>query len=118
MRFVLPIPHADMCSTPLYCLQLDLSRNAVGPEGAKAIADALRVNAPLTLLNLGGNKVGDDGATAIAQAVKSNTTCKLAELGLNNNGIGTAGAEALADMLSVSASLTTVNTRSRLHEFT
>ena len=86
-----------------------MERDNIGAEGAKALADALRVNASLTLLNLGGNKVGDDGATAIAQAVKSNTTCKLAELVLYDNGIGTAGAEALADMLSVSAPLTVCN---------
>jgi hypothetical protein len=41
-------------------------------HGAKAIAEALKVNAVLTTLNLGYNSIGDEGAKAIAEALKVN----------------------------------------------
>ena len=46
---------------------LDIIENDVGDKGAKAIGEALRVNASLTELLLDGNSVGDEGAAAIAE---------------------------------------------------
>jgi Ran GTPase-activating protein 1 len=48
--------------------ELELGVNEIGDEGAKAIAEALKVNAVLTTLSLWNNSIGDEGATAIAQA--------------------------------------------------
>ncbi len=45
---------------------LDLINNNIGPEGAIAIAEALKVNAVLTTLHLYRNNIGDGGAMAIA----------------------------------------------------
>ena len=41
--------------------QLDLTRNVIGPEGVKAIGDALHVNGALTYLNLADNEIGGEG---------------------------------------------------------
>ena len=65
---------------------LDLGRNAIGDEGAKTIAEALKVNTFLTTLNLGHNAIGDEGAKTIAEALKAHIF--LTKLVLNGNSIG------------------------------
>ena len=50
-----------------------LSCNNIGPSGATAIAEALKVNGALTTLWLANNNVGDQGATAIGDALKVNS---------------------------------------------
>jgi len=44
---------------------LDLGNNSIGVEGAKAIADALKVTAVVTKLWLNHNNIGPEGAIAI-----------------------------------------------------
>ena len=56
--------------------KLDLFNNSIGPEGAIAIAEALKVTAVLTTLRLGGNSIGDEGANAIAEALKVTAVLK------------------------------------------
>ena len=65
---------------------LDLSINKIGPEGASALGEALKVNPVLTNLHLGSNDMGDDGAKAIAEALKVNPV--LTNLNLNYNSMG------------------------------
>ena len=55
---------------------LDLRRNLIGDAGAVAIAEALRVNASVTVLNLGANEIGDEGAKALASALEVNAVMK------------------------------------------
>ncbi|KOO22263.1 hypothetical protein Ctob_003994 [Chrysochromulina tobinii] len=90
---------------------LDLSRNKIGPEGASALGEALKVNAVVTTLDLGWNKIGDswnsigdNGAKAIAEALKVNAV--LTKLKLLGNNIGPEGAIAIAEALKVNAVLT------------
>ena len=49
---------------------LGLGDNNIGVEGAKAIAEALKVNAVLTKLSLLNNNLGDAGEKAVRDAVK------------------------------------------------
>jgi hypothetical protein len=49
---------------------LRLHGNRIGAEGAKAIAEALKVNAVLTKLDIGINRMGDAGKKAVQDAVK------------------------------------------------
>eukprot|EP00900_Chrysochromulina_parva_P026478 jgi/Chrpa1/8464/Chrysochromulina_OHIO_Genome00015056-RA len=83
-----------------------LNGNNIGPEGAIAIAEALKVNAVLTKLDLylDGNNIGDDGAKAIAEALKVNAV--VTKLILFRNNIGNDGAKAIAEALKVNAVLT------------
>ena len=74
---------------------LSLIWNEIGDEGAKAIAEALKVNTVLTRLRLGENKIGDEGAKAIAEALKVHAV--LTELHLGYNEIGDAGKTAVQD---------------------
>ncbi len=70
---------------------LDLSRENIGDEGAKAIATSLP---SLTSLNLANNNIGGDGAKAIAMSLPS-----LTSLNLDLNKIGNEGAKAIAASL-------------------
>ena len=56
--------------------QLDLHSNKIGPEGAAAIGEALKVNGSLTSLEVGHNRIGPDGAAAIGEALKVNGSLK------------------------------------------
>ena len=49
---------------------LNLWNNAIGDDGAKAIAEALKVNPVLTKLDLEYNNLGDAGRQAVRDAVK------------------------------------------------
>ena len=88
---------------------LDLSRNKIGPEGASALGEALKVNAVLTELRLNWNNIGAEGAIAIAEALKVNAV--LTNLDLFNNSIGAEGAIAIAEALKVNAVLTKLDIR-------
>ena len=89
----------------LTCLVLE--HNNIGDEGAKAIAEALKVNAVMTTLNLRVNNIGVEGAKAIAEALKVNAV--LNKLSLGGNEIGVVGAKAIAEALKVNAVLTTLH---------
>ncbi|KOO27685.1 hypothetical protein Ctob_014594 [Chrysochromulina tobinii] len=60
-----------------------LLNNKIGNEGAKAIAEALKVNAVLTSVDLRVNSIGDEGAKAIAEALKVNAVLTILSLGNN-----------------------------------
>ena len=53
-----------------------LGGNEIGDAGAAAIANAIAVNASVTVLDLGANKIGDSGAAAIANAIAVNASLK------------------------------------------
>ena len=76
----------------LFDINSSITRNKIGPDGARAIAEALKTNTTLTQLNLDvmemnsvscdldinsqfpGNKIGPDGTKTIAEVLKTNTT--------------------------------------------
>ncbi len=49
---------------------VDLQLNSIGDDGAKAIAEALKVNAVLTNLDICFNRMGDAGEKAVQDAVR------------------------------------------------
>ncbi len=51
-----------------------LGSNKIGDEGAKDLAEALKVNTSLEMIDLGSNKIGDEGAKDLAEALKVNTS--------------------------------------------
>ena len=87
---------------------VDLHSNPkIGDEGAKALAEALKVNATVKELYLTDCGIGDDGAAALAEALRSNTS--LTTLSLAACRIGDAGAAALAAALRSNTSLSVLN---------
>ena len=87
-----------------------MNANRIGVDGAKAIAEALKVNPVLTELDLYNNQIRDDGAKAIAEALKVNPV--LTTLYLGYNSIGDDGAKAIAEALKVNPVLTKLNLQS------
>ena len=51
--------------------QVDLSNNAIGPVGAKPLADAIAVSGSLTAANLRNNYLNDASKQLLKDAVKS-----------------------------------------------
>ena len=81
---------------------LDLAGNpqhfgiGIGDEGAKAIAEALKVKAVVTTLNLGCNQIRDEGAIAIAEALKVSAVLTKLDIRANDN-MGDGGKQAVRD---------------------
>ena len=109
-------------------MQLNLSGNQIGayfngsewvntPEGPKAIADALGVNASLTSVNVLSNQLGVESADLLlkVKAEKPNlhTLCGLThdetELNFERAGLGPGDAKLLAPEISVMAVLTNLS---------
>lgn len=55
-------------------VELNLSYNNLGDQGARKIAKFLLKNKILTHLNLASNSIGYDGSRYLSQAIKLNTT--------------------------------------------
>ena len=79
----------------LSLVDLDLSCNDFGVEGAVALSDGLECCPHLQKLNIDSNNIGGEGAKAIAEATVRNLT----ELKINSNNIGGLGAEAIVRAL-------------------
>jgi Ran GTPase-activating protein (RanGAP) involved in mRNA processing and transport len=57
-----------------------LRGNNIGPDGAKYVAEALKVNTSLTKIFLRGNNIGAEGAKYVAEALKMTTSLRKIEL--------------------------------------
>jgi Ran GTPase-activating protein (RanGAP) involved in mRNA processing and transport len=84
-------------------LTLNTRSRSFGEVGARAIADALKVNTTLEGLYISGNEIGDAGAAALAGGLAVNSS--LRELHANFCGIGAAGSRAIADALKINTTL-------------
>jgi Leucine Rich repeat len=78
-------------------MKLSLKSNGIGPAGAAALAEMLKLNASLVRLELGINCIGNKGAIAFANALEINAT--IASLGLVDNDIDSEGAMAFLKVL-------------------
>ena len=83
---------------------LNLSSNNINDRGGMSIAAALEANSSLVRLNLSINAVGQDGATHLADVVR-NRIDALKELNLARNEIAQVGYERLAEILASNSSL-------------
>lgn len=89
------------------CLQrLRLRSNNFSAAGCFAIAEGLNRNRSLLELDLSRNCIGDDGIEALARYVPEST---LTEMSLENCGVTSAGCDALAQMISGSKRLRTLD---------
>src|SRR5262245_56815207 len=77
--------------------RLDLCKQGIGPEGARAVTAALRHNAHVVHVLFGADGIGDEGARAVAGLARANTGLKTVYLGCNS--ITADGASELADAL-------------------
>ena len=59
------------------CVQLTLSYNKLGPEGAKALAPALAASASLTRLDIKYNVLGEEGEAVLREATEGRSGFEL-----------------------------------------
>jgi len=71
----------------------------IGDEGAKALAETLKVNKTVKQLSLQVCGIGDAGAAALAEALRSNTSLTTLDLS-PNDGIGEKGKQLLRDAVA------------------
>ena len=91
---------AEILKSNTSVTKVDLWGNKeIGDEGAKALAEARKVNATVKKLELDGCGIGDDGAAALAEALRSNTSLTLLYL-YGNDGIGEQGKQLLRDAVA------------------
>lgn len=79
-----------------------------GEYGARALAEALTMNATLQRLDLTHSMIGDEGHSALAGMLKTNTSLRSLDLSATNK-LGREGALALAGALEVNNSLQTLD---------
>ena len=70
MFFLLPAQLAEAIKGNTSLKLLDIGGNNIGPEGIKVLLEALRGNETLTTLELGYNPIGEEGAKHLADVLK------------------------------------------------
>jgi hypothetical protein len=79
----------------------------IGPEGATALAEGLKVNPSLRSLHLGKVALGEAGGAALGEALQYNTS--LTELDVHCCRVGDQGTIRMANALKINTSLTFLN---------
>lgn len=87
--------------------EVSIGMDYIGDNGAKALADVLKVNHLITRLYLSDNQIGKEGAKALAEALKVNK--KITDFELNFNAIGNEGGKAFAEALKINPRITTID---------
>ena len=87
-------------------MQVDLSDNYLGPEGAKALASGIRDNGSVTSADVGYNSIGKEAALNLISIFKQK---QMVSVGLAKCDLGPEGAGAVAELIRDSPSLTAVN---------
>jgi hypothetical protein len=91
---------------------LDLSVNRIGDDGAKVIAEALKVkDSKIMSLDASSENIGPVGGKLISEALRTSVTGGLTTLSLAGNIFGPEGAKVFADALRVNGALTRVDVR-------
>ena len=85
---------------------LNLSRNELGAGDCTSMAEAIKHNSTITKLNLSNNKLGTGNCTALAleEAIKQNST--ITQLDLSGNKLGTGDCTALAEAIKHNSTIT------------
>ena len=86
---------------------LDFSRNEIRQRGAIALAEALKENRSLLTLKLNDNSINDVACVSFGEMLLVN--CNLLELDLGGNRISDAGADALLSAISMNDTLNNLN---------
>jgi Ran GTPase-activating protein (RanGAP) involved in mRNA processing and transport len=88
-------------------LRLFLWSNNIGDEGAKYLAEAIKLNSTLQEIYLDLNNIEAQGAEYLAEAIKVNSTLRVIQL--NSNNIGDEGTRYFAEAIKVNSALQQIN---------
>jgi Ran GTPase-activating protein (RanGAP) involved in mRNA processing and transport len=64
-------------------IELFLAWLGIGAQGAKFLAEAIKLNCSLRVISLGGNNIRDEGVEYLAEAIRVNSTLQVIFLGSN-----------------------------------
>ena len=78
---------------------------------AQALAGALCYNRHIEVLDLSDNDLGDEGVESLAVSIGGQDNCQIKKLVLADNKIDDSGATALAEMLFLNNSITSLDLR-------
>ncbi|KAL0241009.1 hypothetical protein GEMRC1_006245 [Eukaryota sp. GEM-RC1] len=92
--------------------QIHLKHNSIGCEGAKVLAEVVKVNSNISKVFLQSNSIGNEGAMALAETLKNTSTISM--MHLQSNSIGNEGAMALAQALKDNPVKVEINLRKNL----
>ncbi|KAG0276703.1 hypothetical protein BGZ95_007167 [Linnemannia exigua] len=98
---------ADILKANVTLTILNLNNNSIEENGAVVLSEAIKTNSTLITLNLTTNSIGENGTVALSEALKTNST--LITLSLAFNSIGDSGAAALSEALRINSTLITLN---------
>jgi hypothetical protein len=70
---------------------LNLFKNTLDVDGARALRDMLKVNSTIEFLDIGHNRIRSKGLEAISEGILESKDCKLKTLGLRMNFINDDG---------------------------
>jgi Ran GTPase-activating protein (RanGAP) involved in mRNA processing and transport len=97
-----------MLKTRISLVELDLSNNGIGTEGANYISDALIVNTNMTKLCLARNAIGKEGMPRMmTEALEVNHA--LVSLDLSNNSLGVGSMRHVGRIISSNSCLTALD---------
>ena len=94
---------SDCFRSNCYLHVLILSENSIFYEGAKRISELIQVNKSIWKLDISHNSIQDNGAIEISKSLKANNT--LQELNLSDNQITSKGAKKIAEAIRVNIGL-------------
>ena len=86
---------------------LQISCKELVTGDCNALAGAIRLNSTITLLDLSDNQLGTGDCTALAEAVKHNST--ITQLNMSDNCLGTGDFTALAEAIKLNSTITRLN---------
>ena len=98
---------AEKLRTNVTLTILDLGCSPIGNNGARVLSVALKANSTITTLKLNSNSIGSCGAKELSMALRTNSA--LTTLHLGGNALGDEGAEALHVALRKNSTLATLN---------
>ena len=90
-------------------VSIGMAQCELGVEGAKAVAELVSLIPSITDLDLFMTGLTEEGVTAICEAFRSNQKTKVASLNFKSNFICSVGAKAVAAMVAVTSSITSVS---------
>ncbi|MBU0744843.1 MAG: hypothetical protein KKE11_05700, partial [Gammaproteobacteria bacterium] len=97
----------DVFSMMPVLADLSLVRDGIGNTESEILAELLRINSSLCMINLSENKIDDESILTIFQALKDNNT--LTEIILNGNLITNIGWQTAFETLADNATISNIN---------
>mmetsp|Transcript_24817 Transcript_24817/g.74641 ORF Transcript_24817/g.74641 Transcript_24817/m.74641 type:complete len:2245 (-) Transcript_24817:162-6896(-) len=79
---------------------IDVGNNNIGKSGCRILADGLKKNRSVQMLNVSDNNIGKDGAAALATILAGDDRCEIKQVRAHGNELGDLGALEFAKVIA------------------